>query len=67
MLTNYAAGLPLDRLHNMLRLFCVNPKFDKWVKAAAATGRTLTDLYPVHSHLCHRSLSCVRLVTNSLP
>ena len=29
MLTNFDEGLPLDRIHNMLKMFVVEPVYDK--------------------------------------
>ena len=29
MLTNFSAGLPLDRIHNMLKMFVTEPPYDK--------------------------------------
>lgn len=29
MLTNFDSGLPLDRIHNMLKMFVVDPPYDK--------------------------------------
>ena len=29
MLTNFSAGLPLDRIHNMLKMFVSEPPYDK--------------------------------------
>lgn len=29
MLTNHSAGLPLDRIHNMLKMYVSEPQYDK--------------------------------------
>ena len=29
MLTNFDSGLPLDRIHNMLKMFCSTPPYDR--------------------------------------
>ena len=29
MLSNFTTGLPLDRIHNMLKMFCSDPAYDK--------------------------------------
>ena len=36
VLTNWPAGLPLERLHNMLRMFVVNPKYDRSLEQLSA-------------------------------
>ena len=36
MLTNFDAGMPLDRIHNMLKMFVVDPPYDKSADQLAA-------------------------------
>ena len=44
MLTNFDAGMPLDRIHNMLKMFVVDPPYDKSAdQLAAFLGRLVAD------------------------
>lgn len=44
MLTNFDAGLPLDRVHNMLKMFVVDPPYDKSAEQLSAfLGRLVAD------------------------
>lgn len=36
MLTNFDSGLPLDRIHNMLKMFCSTPPYDRTADQLAA-------------------------------
>ena len=36
MLTNFDEGLPLDRIHNMLKIFVVEPAYDKTAEQLSA-------------------------------
>ena len=36
MLTNFDGGLPIDRIHNMLKMFVVDPPYDKTAEQLAA-------------------------------
>ena len=36
MLTNFDEGLPLDRIHNMLKMFVVEPIYDKTAEQLSA-------------------------------
>ena len=35
MLTNFDSGLPLDRIHNMLKMFCSTPPYDRTAEQLA--------------------------------
>ena len=44
MLTNFDAGMPLDRIHNMLKMFVVDPPYDKSAdQLAAFLGRLVSE------------------------
>lgn len=44
MLTNFDAGMPLDRIHNMLKMFVVDPPYDKPAdQLSAFLGRLVAD------------------------
>ena len=36
MLTNFTAGLPLERIHNMLKMYVSEPAYDKSAEQLAA-------------------------------
>ncbi len=42
MLTNFDEGLPLDRIHNMLKMFVVEPVYDKSAEQLSAFLMKLT-------------------------
>ena len=35
MLTNFDSGLPLERIHNMLKMFCATPPYDRTAEQLA--------------------------------
>ena len=41
MLTNFDSGLPLDRIHNMLKMFCSTPPYDRSAEQLAGFLTTL--------------------------
>ncbi|CAK0784759.1 hypothetical protein CVIRNUC_007963 [Coccomyxa viridis] len=41
MLTNFDSGLPLDRIHNMLKMFCSTPPYDRTAEQLARFLGTL--------------------------
>ena len=44
MLTNFEAGLPLDRIHNMLKMFVPDQAYDKNIdQLAAFLGQLVAD------------------------
>ena len=44
MLTNFDVGMPLDRIHNMLKMFVLDPPYDKSAdQLAAFLGRLVAD------------------------
>lgn len=49
MLTNFDGGLPLDRIHNMLKMFVVEPPYDKSADQLSAFLNQL---------VAHEKLSC---------
>ncbi len=42
LLTNFDEGLPLDRIHNMLKMFVVEPVYDKSAEQLSAFLMKLT-------------------------
>lgn len=53
MLTNFDSGLPLDRIHNMLKMFCSTPPYDRSADQLAAF---LTSLVAADKVACEGGL-----------
>ena len=53
MLTNFDSGLPLDRIHNMLKMFCSTPPYDRSADQLAAF---LTSLVAADQVACEGGL-----------
>ncbi len=53
MLTNFDSGLPLDRIHNMLKMFCSTPPYDR---SADQLASFLTSLVAADKIACEGAL-----------